>query len=120
MWFALQPNSLDDSWESLEDNTFASEVFDEINWDRSRPLCTGKNVFCATCSAASSQALFPSRFKPFEAQVHCDLCGILLEALKRVFDELPEIVNLRQTYTTVGVEDGPDLLSIYVKPGTQQ
>ncbi|KAF6818651.1 heterokaryon incompatibility protein [Colletotrichum plurivorum] len=115
--FQEHPSNLNDSWVSLDDNTFASKVFDEVNWDQSRPLFTGTKIFCATCSTASSQALFPSPFKPSDAQLHCDLCGILLEALKRVFDEIPEVVKLRQTCTTVGVEGGPDLLSIYVKPG---
>ncbi|KXH63941.1 heterokaryon incompatibility protein [Colletotrichum salicis] len=98
---AQQRSQLSDSWESLADNIFASQVLGEIEWGQPRPLFTGKKIFCAKCSTISSQTLFPTEFRPSHAQLHCDLCDILLEALKRAYNNvLPDIVRLRQTYST--------------------
>nr|XP_036578630.1 heterokaryon incompatibility protein [Colletotrichum truncatum]KAF6785925.1 heterokaryon incompatibility protein [Colletotrichum truncatum] len=114
--FEEQRSKLNDSWEFHTDNTFASQVFEKVNYGLWGPLTTGKKIFCAKCITVSSQALFPSEFKPLDAQSHCDLCGILLDALRRVYNVLPEVVRLRQTRTTISVEDGPNLLSIYIEP----
>ncbi|KAK1637532.1 hypothetical protein BDP81DRAFT_460224 [Colletotrichum phormii] len=117
VWLAQQRSQLNDSWDSFADNLFASQVLSKIDWGGMGPLFTGKKIFCAKCSAVSSQALFPHEFRPSDAQLHCDLCSILLGALERVYAVVPELVRLRQNHTIVGVEDGPNLLSIYVEPG---
>ncbi|KAJ3946183.1 uncharacterized protein N0V96_004543 [Colletotrichum fioriniae] len=114
-------SKLNDSWESLADNGFAFQALTAIDQEQSGPLFTGKKIFCAKCSRASPQALYPAEFRPSEAQLDCDLCGILLDALKRVHNDtvLPETVKLYQTRTAVCVDGGTNLLSIYVEPGTQ-
>ncbi|KAK1728310.1 heterokaryon incompatibility protein, partial [Colletotrichum acutatum] len=115
---AQKQSQLNDSWESLADNDFASQVLEKIQWAQSEASLTGRKIFCSKCSIVSPPDLFPAEFRPSEAQLHCGLCSILLNALQRVYDNvLPEVVKLRQTLTAVCVDGGPNLLSIYVDPG---
>ncbi len=76
---------------------------------------------CPSCSAIDSTSLFGRECDLSKLQLTsptCDLCQMLFEALDRVGIKPPSVVALRQNGAVVGVEDGLDLLSIYVKPGT--
>lgn len=47
----------------------------------------------------------------------CDLHGLLLKSLDREGYTPPRVFTLRQDGAIVGIENGPNLLSIYVEPG---
>lgn len=47
----------------------------------------------------------------------CDLCSILQDALSRQGLKVPGVVKLRSDAAHVGLEDGPNLLSLYYEPG---
>ncbi|OLN81982.1 Interleukin-1 receptor-associated kinase 4 [Colletotrichum chlorophyti] len=113
-----QRSKLNDTWESLSDNTFALQVFEQISWHQVRPLSGLRDsILCAKCSAITSITLFESECHVSEMQESCDLCGLLFHALKRAGIMPPAVVKLRQTGTTIGLEGGPNLLSIYIEPG---
>jgi hypothetical protein len=48
---------------------------------------------------------------------NCDLCKLLFKALEKKNIKPPGIVKLHQNGAVVGVENGSNLLSIYVEPG---
>lgn len=48
---------------------------------------------------------------------NCDLCYLLQGALDRKGIKPPRIVELRQDAAHVGLENGPNLLSLYCGPG---
>ncbi|KAK1961823.1 heterokaryon incompatibility protein [Colletotrichum sublineola] len=113
-----QRSKLNDQWDSLPDNAFASHVLNHVSWPKVRPSLTGTyNRLCASCSTTPSITLFQSEFQLSTMQRSCDLCGLLLDSLSRVGIASPAVVKLRQTGTTIGIEGGPNLLSIYIEPG---
>ncbi|CAJ2513010.1 Uu.00g011290.m01.CDS01 [Anthostomella pinea] len=97
-----QSRKLNDVWESVSDNDFAAQLFDLIGWDQ---VQTGNSkigaVLCHKCRTIDSTRLF----------------GLLQEALGIRGYKSPKVVSLREDGRTVGIQDGPDLLSIYVDPG---
>ncbi|KAK2051810.1 heterokaryon incompatibility protein [Colletotrichum caudatum] len=112
------PSRLNDQWDSVPDNTFASQIFDQVSWSHMRPSLTeAKNKLCANCTTMTSTMLFQSEIQLSKMQRSCDLCGLLLDSLNRVGITSPAIVKIHQTGTTIGLEGGPNLLSIYIEPG---
>ncbi|KAK1992798.1 HET-domain-containing protein [Colletotrichum falcatum] len=111
-------NKLNDQWHSFPDNTFASQVFNHISWSQIRPSLTGtSSSLCVNCSRTTTPIFFQSELQLSTMQRSCDLCGLLIDSLDRAGITSPAIVKLRQTGTTIGLEGGPNLLSIYIEPG---
>ncbi|KAK2009776.1 HET-domain-containing protein [Colletotrichum eremochloae] len=113
-----QRSKLNDQWDSLPDDAFASHVLDHVSWAKIRPSLTGTdNRLCASCSTTTPAAFFQSECQLSTMQRSCDLCGLLLDSLSLIGITPPKVVKLRQTGTTIGIEGGPNLLSIYIEPG---
>ncbi|KAK1584941.1 heterokaryon incompatibility protein [Colletotrichum navitas] len=111
-------NKLNDHWDSLPDNAFASQMFNHVSWPQTRPSRTEANYkLCTNCSTTTSTMLFQSERQLSAMQRSCELCVLLLDSLSRVGIESSAVVKLRQTGTTIGLEGGPNLLSIYIEPG---
>jgi hypothetical protein len=73
---------------------------------------------CPRCRAVDSTQLFDPECDLSSLQPQaCDLCFLLFRALDVVGIVPPRVITLRQKGAIVGVENGPDLLSIYVEPG---
>ncbi|OHX00718.1 heterokaryon incompatibility protein [Colletotrichum incanum] len=113
-----QRSKLNDVWESLPDNTFASQVFEHISWYQVKPLSTKEdNIVCEDCRTMTSTTLFESERHTATMRQSCKVCVLLLDALRTAGVTSSGVVRLRQTSTTVGLENGPNLLSIYTEPG---
>ncbi|EFQ30167.1 heterokaryon incompatibility protein [Colletotrichum graminicola M1.001] len=111
-------NKLNDHWDSLSDNAFASQMFNHVNWPQIRPLRTEENSkLCANCSITTSTMYSLSERQLSTMQRSCELCVLLLDSLSRAGITSPAVVKLLQTGTAIGLEGGPNLLSIYAEPG---
>ena len=64
-------------------------------------------MFDPTCDLGSLKSL----------SLSCDLCRLLFEALEQEAIKPPGTITLRQNGAIIAVENGPNLLSIYVEPG---
>ncbi len=113
-------------WESNPDNEFASHLFTLIDWDRV-VADIGHEVtgLCQHCASFGSARLFDPQWDLSKLQSNarttsCPLCSLLLEVLDRHGIKRPGTVTLRQGRGILGVENGPDLLSIYAPPGMFQ
>ncbi|KAI0855223.1 hypothetical protein F4860DRAFT_507647 [Xylaria cubensis] len=115
------PTRLEDVWESIPDNNFARSLFKSLQWDVIKPpVTTGGAIFCTNCNIINSADLFKSVINCDELELSsqiCALCRLLYDALKAQGKELPTVISLRQNGSIVGINDGPNLLSIYVDPG---
>lgn len=121
--FLKQSKALNDPWISVPNNRLATEFIKSIGWDQVKPnqsaespsLCehghTGKaRIFACVCDTSELRS----------CSQRCALCKMLLEALETVYcnpKRFPSRVILRQNGLSVGIEDGPDLLSVYSEPG---
>ncbi|KAI0411895.1 hypothetical protein F5X98DRAFT_383183 [Xylaria grammica] len=115
-----QSARLNDIWESVPDNDFATRLFGVLSWDTIRPRsgCQGK-VLCPSCNAINSPRLFRPvvyRYELESSSQDCHLCGILYSALKSHRYESQAEISLYQDGSIVGIKDGPNLLSVYVEP----
>ncbi|KAK2044256.1 HET-domain-containing protein [Colletotrichum somersetense] len=115
-----QRSKLNDQWDSLPDNAFASQMFDHVSWPHIKPsLVETKTKLCANCTTMTSSMLFQSEIQLSNMQRSCNLCGLLLDSLNRVGITAPAVIKLRQTGTTTALEGGSNLLSIYIEPGPE-
>lgn len=101
---------------STPDNDFATAFFKLVKWDQVKP--SQKGHLCHRCKLVNSTQIFDSvcdlsRLKPQT----CDLCKLLIKALIKENISSSGEVRLRQNGAVVGVENGSNLLSIYVEPG---
>lgn len=92
-----------------------------VKWDSVKPQ---ENLvpssLCSRCEAIGSTILFDSEIDITVLQTRsqiCHICKLLFETLPQRNLENPKVIKLRQDGAVVGVEDGPDLLSIYTAPG---
>ena len=115
---------LGDIWESKPNNDFAAHLFTLLDWDRVvadiEPITGGP---CRQCELLESARLFEmrcdiSKLQNRATETACPVCGLLLEALESRGFKSPQTVILRQNQGVLGIENGPDLLSIYMRPGT--
>ncbi|KAI8966787.1 hypothetical protein F5Y11DRAFT_361831 [Daldinia sp. FL1419] len=112
---------LDDEWKSTPDNEFAMRFINSVGWEKVKPQQPGVSPFlCTRCNELQSSLIsggeqYIADFKLMPGA--CDLCDLLSEALASADIHFPDTIALRQDGTTVGIKDGPDLLSIYVDPG---
>ncbi|KAI8632601.1 hypothetical protein F5Y19DRAFT_491226 [Xylariaceae sp. FL1651] len=119
-----QSRKPNDVWESSPDNVFASDLFDLIKWDRVKPdQQETRPTLCQNCSQNCRQADSTRIFstKCFLSQLKltsrtCDLCRLLQGVLKTHGHTSADVISLRQNGAVVGIEGGPDLLSIYYEP----
>jgi hypothetical protein len=92
-----------------------------LGWDKVKPSPgTAILLLCSDCKQVDSTQLFDSTCdlsKLKYSSENCVLCGLLQDTLVRRGYKAPNIVTLRQNGAVVSVENGPDLLSIYVDPG---
>ncbi|RDW58909.1 hypothetical protein BP6252_13385 [Coleophoma cylindrospora] len=118
----LQSSQLTDKWKSVPNTEFATEFINLIGWDRLKPAPgPPAKLLCSSCSFIESTRLFESTCDLSTLQLKsrtCPLCKLLFDALVMVEIKLPRSVELRHEGATVGVKDGPDLLSIYAEPGS--
>ncbi|TRX89299.1 hypothetical protein FHL15_009736 [Xylaria flabelliformis] len=116
-----EPTRLEDVWESIPDNNFARSLFKSLPWDVIKPPATPSRAFlCANCNIINSADLFKSVINRDELEISsqfCALCRLLQDALKTQGKGLPTVISLRQNGSVVGINNGPNLLSIYVDPG---
>jgi hypothetical protein len=93
-----------------------------MKWDRVKPDLNDTPV--SLCSSCSSVNLIQLLFNP-ECDLltlrtisdTCDLHRLLLRSLEREGYIPPRAFTLRQDGALVGIENGPNLLSIYVELG---
>ncbi|KAJ4115389.1 hypothetical protein NW768_011241 [Fusarium equiseti] len=112
-----QSSKLNDDWEAFPDDDFAKEFLGLLEWDRIKPkTADGPNGLCSKCRTIQTTQLFPSSFDVSTLTPDCDLCGLLLNVLNQQ-DKRSGIVELQHVNATIGIKDGPNLLSIYVPPG---
>ncbi|KAI1176227.1 hypothetical protein F4777DRAFT_588102 [Nemania sp. FL0916] len=115
-----EPTKLNDVWESIPDNKFARRLFNSLSWDTVKPLADQETVsLCGSCSTAKLGDLLKPNINRNELDTSsqsCDLCGLLRDALNAQESDLPEVISLRQNESVVRIENGPNLLSIYVDP----
>jgi hypothetical protein len=93
-----------------------------MKWDRVKPdLNDAPVALCSSCSSIDSiQLLFDPECDLSTLRMisdTCDLHGLLLRSLEREGYIPPRVFTLRQDGALVGIENGPNLLSIYVEPG---
>ncbi|KAK2028969.1 heterokaryon incompatibility protein [Colletotrichum zoysiae] len=111
-------NQLNDQWDSVPDNDFAVGVLNQFSWPQIRPSLARVNYkLCDNCSTWTSTNFSQSERQLSSIQQSCNLCVLLLDSLNRVGITSPAVVKLRQTGTTIALEGGPNLLSIYIEPG---
>ncbi|KAH8201080.1 hypothetical protein TruAng_004776 [Truncatella angustata] len=119
----MQSNSLHDPWQSTPDDDFARSFFEKVGWDRVKPEDhAGSPKLCSHCSTIDSSAeLLPRDCDLSELQSSsftCELCELLLDRLREAGVQPPRRITLRHTGAHIGIEGGPDLLSIYADPGS--
>jgi hypothetical protein len=111
-----QSSKLNDDWEAFPDDDFAKDFLGLLEWDRIKPkTADGPNGLCSKCRTIQTAQLFQSSFDVSTLTPDCDLCGLLLRVLNRQ-DKQSRIVELQHVNATIGVKDGPNLLSIYAPP----
>ncbi|KPM37809.1 hypothetical protein AK830_g8766 [Neonectria ditissima] len=115
----FQSSKLNDIWVSTPDSKFATAFLKLVEWDRVKPRQTevGTNL-CLDCSNSKTVRLLESGHIPSKLQPTCDLCRMLMNVLDRVGIKPSTGVKLRQAGAMIGIEGGPDLLSIYCQPST--
>ncbi|KAK2595008.1 hypothetical protein QQS21_007262 [Conoideocrella luteorostrata] len=114
-----QSRKLNDVWDTSPDNTFASNLFNIINWSRVKPDLQPHATLCTDCRHRSWGPPFQFNRNTSElvsTSMHCDLCRLLQEALIRRGFIGPNMISLRCNGSVVGVDNGPNLLSLYVNP----
>lgn len=115
-----QSSKLNDVWESIPDNDFATDLFRLIEWEKVFPDGSGINLsLCSKCNAIDGTRLFDSKCDVMRLQQNsqaCHLCELLFKALDKVNIKPPRAITLRQNGAVIGVEAGPNLLSVYVEP----
>jgi len=121
--FSQQVNKLVDVWKSNPDNIFAARLFKSIEWDQVKPdLEQIPTLLCPNCSSIDSiERLFHPKCYLLTLQTLSKTCR-LHELLKKSLLERegytpPGNFTLRQDGAIIGIEDGPNLLSIYAEPG---
>ncbi|KAK8092472.1 uncharacterized protein PG998_014957 [Apiospora kogelbergensis] len=116
-----QSKSLDDLWTSTSDNTFALQFLNKVGWDRLKPAKPeGALSLCSSCRAITTTRLFEQACDLYVIQERsdfCELCSLLLHAVRQTGLRLPRWVALRQSDGNIGIKGGPNLLSLYSEPG---
>ncbi|KAI1739587.1 hypothetical protein F4680DRAFT_459176 [Xylaria scruposa] len=119
--FLKEPTKLDDVWESIPDNNFASMLFNSLSWDTVKPpTARGHDTLCSNCNTINSAYLFKPEIHRDELESSsqgCALCRLLYDALVSEENELPVLISLRQNGSVVSINNGPNLLSVYCDPG---
>ncbi|KAF3011315.1 hypothetical protein E8E14_002980 [Neopestalotiopsis sp. 37M] len=109
------------AWHSSPDNDFANRYFDIVKWDDVKPAPqTEVPLLCDNCSALNTSSIFSGVYKLADLREKssvCDLCEMLYAALKAASVGLSQTISLKQSGSTVSVDHGHDLLSIYSEPG---
>jgi hypothetical protein len=87
-----------------------------LKWNGAKPGRTkSKEILCSRCEAIDSTQLFHAECDLSSLNwSSCNLCALLFRALEE--GKVTDVVTLRQNNAVVGVEGGPNLLSIYVEP----
>jgi hypothetical protein len=113
-----QSSKLNNTWKAFPDDDFAKDFLGLIGWDRIKPKQNDEpSRLCANCRTIQTTLLFQPSCDTSKLQPTCDLCGLLLEVLDQRYDKTLSEVELRHIDATIGIKDGPDLLSIYAPPG---
>ncbi|KAI1421811.1 hypothetical protein F5Y12DRAFT_787236 [Xylaria sp. FL1777] len=117
-----EPTKLDDIWESIPGTCFARGLFNSLSWETVKPpVERGTVALCSNCNEINSTRLFKSKINQNELELSsqdCGLCKLLRDALNTQENGLSTVISLRQNGSVVSIDNGPDLLSIYVDPGT--
>ncbi|KAI0868529.1 hypothetical protein GGS24DRAFT_494486 [Hypoxylon argillaceum] len=113
----LRAPTNDSTMDSLSiQETKLSDKQELISWDRIKH----KDVaLCSKCEKIDPNHLFLSKCNLSELELSsqaCELCRLLLDSLYHYGNRPTKTVSLRQNGAVVGIEDGPNLLSIYVDP----
>ncbi|KAH9895470.1 hypothetical protein F4778DRAFT_794365 [Xylariomycetidae sp. FL2044] len=116
-----QSNKLNDDWISYPNTEFVTTFFKSIDWKAVRPIKqAGRQALCLACRAiTSAEQLFASECDLSSLQTTsqtCDLCRLVMQELNVKNYWPPEEVKLRQDGGLVGIQDGPNLLSLYHEP----
>ncbi|KAK2737455.1 heterokaryon incompatibility protein [Colletotrichum kahawae] len=105
-------SKFNDVWDSTPDEDLAAKLFKMIPWHRVRPRQgDDTNSLCDRCTAMKLAG-------PWAFQPGCVLCNLIRQALQQADMLLSPRLQLQQKNATIGVEKGPDLLSIYKPPGS--
>ncbi|KAI1120765.1 hypothetical protein F5Y10DRAFT_289312 [Nemania abortiva] len=116
-----QSSKLNDIWESIPDNDFAMNLFKSLSWDVFNPPANPQGAsLCSNCNKINSTSLFNPIINRVELELSakgCDLCRLLRDALNAQELGSRTVVSLHQNGIIVGIQNGPNLLSIYVDPG---
>ncbi|KAI1326501.1 hypothetical protein F5Y16DRAFT_374969 [Xylariaceae sp. FL0255] len=114
-----------DIWESVSNNSLALQVLERVGWNKVRPYLKPDNIsLCSSCHNSQSDQLFNSSYDLEElgrSSATCPLCKMLWDAVTR-YPEVKRVkhISLRQIRGVVSVPDGPNLLSVYTDPVSQQ
>lgn len=116
-----QSSKLVDDWISVPDNDFAADFFTVIGWDHAKPRPSNASLrLCRSCESRNPEKLFDPVLDLTDLKQRnssCDICTLLQIAIERKGIKEHQLVALRQDTTHIGLENGPNLLTLYCEPG---